>query len=681
MIADALRPSRWFATPQAGVRPEIQALRAIAVMLVVLYHLWPGRLPGGYAGVDVFFVISGYLITAHLLREVERTGSVALPAFWARRARRLLPAALLVVVVSAVGTLLFAPPTFWSDFFKQMGGAVFYVENWLLAADAVDYLAAENNASPVQHYWSLSAEEQFYLVWPLLILLAIWIARRHARPHRAILMTLGVVTTASLALSIVLTAVLPSAAYFITPTRAWEFGMGGLLVFAPAAASAGVRMTIAWAGAIGIVATGLLYSSETPFPGWQALLPVLATAAVIWAGTTTTRGSFAHLARFRPVQYVGDVSYSVYLWHWPPIVLLPYVLGRDLGFWELCGVLVLSIVLADLTKRFVEDPARKAPALASRAPRVTLLAAAAAMAVAVIVPAGGWLTASADSQAAAAEVQKFDPTAQCVGADALLDPSCADVEPVPADELVPAVSALKDDTADAYACYTQDPTVGDLKTCAYGSKAKDATRVALVGDSHAATLIPALKPHLLERNWRLNTYVGRGCTWTTSDADQGCAQYRDKLAAALTRYDIVLTTTVRATGAETADAAARRAAAWSAAIDAGVEVVAIADNPTVLDDMVDCVAQHPDEAAAGTECVMPPKRAAEPADPIRAAADLEPRAGLVDMTDAYCRADGCPMVAGGVVVYRDAHHLTVTYARSAAPVMLERIDEALSEAG
>ncbi|GAA3655888.1 acyltransferase family protein [Microbacterium marinilacus] len=673
--------SRWFAPPRRGVRPEIQALRAVAVMMVVLYHLWPNRLPGGYAGVDVFFVISGYLITAHLLREVERTGGVALASFWARRARRLLPASLLVVVVSAIATLLFVPRTFWSDFFRHMGGAIFYVENWLLAGDAVDYLAAESNASPVQHYWSLSAEEQFYLIWPLLIVAALWIARRSGAQRRAIAWVLATVTLGSLVMSIVMTSVLPSAAYFITPTRAWEFGIGGLLALVPAAASPTLRATAAWVGAAGIVATAFLYDGQTPFPGWHALLPVLATAAVIWAGTTSARGSLAHLARLRPVQYLGDISYSLYLWHWPPIVVLPYVLGRDMTFWELCGVLALTIVLADLTKRFVEDPVRSAGVLTSRAPRVSLYVAAAAMVVALVVPAGGWATARAESEAAAVEVERFDPTGQCVGADALLDPSCEGAAPVAADDLVPAVSALKEDTADAYECYTQTPEDGELRTCSYGSTEPDATRVALVGDSHAATLIPALKPHLVERGWRLDTYVARGCTWTAGLAESDCAEYRDGLIAALPDYDIVLTTTSRSAGAETEDAPSARAAAWGAAIDAGVEVVAITDNPRVLDDMVDCVAEHPDAAAAGTSCVMPRERAVEPADPILAAAEREPRAGVVRMNDAYCRDDGCPMVAGGVVVYRDAHHLTVTYARSVADVLLQRIDAALAAEG
>jgi peptidoglycan/LPS O-acetylase OafA/YrhL len=167
-----------------GIRPEIQVLRAIAVMAVVLFHLWPDRLPGGYVGVDVFFVISGYLITAHLLRQVDRTGTISLREFWARRARRLLPAALLVLLATLVAVFVWAPQTLWSQFIRSIVASALYVGNWQLAVDAVDYLAADNEASPAQHYWSLSVEEQFYLVWPLLILLGILLASRVARQSR-----------------------------------------------------------------------------------------------------------------------------------------------------------------------------------------------------------------------------------------------------------------------------------------------------------------------------------------------------------------------------------------------------------------------------------------------------------------------------------------------------------------
>ncbi len=164
------------------VRPEIQALRAIAVATVVIFHLRPKLLTGGYIGVDVFFAISGFLITSHLLREVDRTGAVGLAGFWARRARRILPAALLVLMVVALVTIISTPLTYWTQYFEEIRASTLYVENWWLAHQAINYLAADQAPSPVQHFWSLSAEEQFYLVWPMLILFAAVVARARAAP-------------------------------------------------------------------------------------------------------------------------------------------------------------------------------------------------------------------------------------------------------------------------------------------------------------------------------------------------------------------------------------------------------------------------------------------------------------------------------------------------------------------
>ena len=278
--------------PQHDYRPEVQGLRALAVGLVVLYHLWPDRLTGGYVGVDVFFVISGYLITSHLQRELQATGSIQLKRFWARRIRRLLPASLLVLAVSAVGVVALLPATVWMQSARQIGAAALYVQNWALAGDAVDYMAADNVPTVAQHYWSLSVEEQFYLVWPVLILvLARWSWRsrgRRAAPGRGMLVPgLVVLALASLAWSVVATATDRSAAYFVTPTRVWEFAAGALLALLGVARlgpSRGAGLALGRAGRDRRVRAAV--RRRHAFPGWIALVPVLGTVAVIAAGTT-----------------------------------------------------------------------------------------------------------------------------------------------------------------------------------------------------------------------------------------------------------------------------------------------------------------------------------------------------------------------------------------------------------
>ncbi|MGB4135346.1 MAG: acyltransferase, partial [Microbacterium sp.] len=331
-----------------GFRPDIQALRAVAILAVLLNHLWPVRLTGGYVGVDVFFVISGFLITGHLVRERAETGRIGLARFYARRVRRLLPAALLVLLLSAIAAFVLLPYPRWARTGGELIASAGYVENWLLSAMSVNYSALNQQASPAQHYWSLSVEEQFYLVWPLLLIAAWWWAARRAQNPRATAsLALGGLVAVSLTLSIVCTVTMPSQAYFVTYTRAWEFGVGGLVALIGARrlrrATANVLVLAGYA-AIGIAA--VWYGPATPFPGAMALLPVLGTAAVIVAGTGHDRLLPTFVTSSRPVQWLGDVSYSLYLWHWPLIVFVPFLLSDDLSTQMKVGVLITSLVLA-----------------------------------------------------------------------------------------------------------------------------------------------------------------------------------------------------------------------------------------------------------------------------------------------------------------------------------------------
>ena len=322
-------PQRTEPSKRRILRPEIQALRAIAVTTVVVFHYWPDLITGGYIGVDVFFAISGFLITGHLVREVDRSGHVSLPGFWARRARRILPAALLVLLFCTVATFLIVPLNLWDQFFREIQASTLYVENWNLAREAVDYLGAENRPSPVQHYWSLSVEEQFYIVWPVLILIAMMFVRKGSAllRRRSITTMLLLLTGASLAYSIWDTAINPAAAFFVTPTRVWEFGAGGLLALAATnTARPALRAAVSWLGIAMILVAAFAYNPQTPFPGIAAALPIAGTLAVIWAGSPDLRWSPLHWMKLRGTQWAGDVSYSIYLWHWPLLILAPFLL-------------------------------------------------------------------------------------------------------------------------------------------------------------------------------------------------------------------------------------------------------------------------------------------------------------------------------------------------------------------
>ncbi|HEU0257774.1 MAG TPA: acyltransferase, partial [Microbacteriaceae bacterium] len=369
-----------FGASRHSFRPEVQALRALAVALVVVFHLWPGALPGGFVGVDVFFVISGFLITGQLLREAGRLGRIRLGGFWARRVRRLLPAALASLAATGIATWLVAPQTVWRQYFSDIAASAAYVQNWHLVAQAVDYFAP-SGASPVQNFWSLAVEEQFYLVWPLLLVVALVATRR--RPgarRRAFVAVLGAASVASLIYCVVVSRDAAQIAYLSTLARGWEFGLGGLLALVLprlsrlgeraasrngwAAALSGARAALSWCGVAVIVVSAFLLNSGTAFPGAVALWPTLATCVVIAAGVPRGRWAPGRAMTLPAVQWLGGASYSLYLWHWPVIVLAPFawerIAGRSAPAWSSLLVLALSLALAWASKRWIEDRTRTA---------------------------------------------------------------------------------------------------------------------------------------------------------------------------------------------------------------------------------------------------------------------------------------------------------------------------------
>lgn len=670
------------AGPHAPRKPraDIQALRAFAVASVVLFHVWPRAVTGGYVGVDVFFVISGYLITGQLVRLREQ-GSLRLGAFWAARARRLLPAALLVLLASTALTLLFAPPALVTQYLRSIIGSTLYVENWLLAADAVDYLGADNAPPIAQHYWSLSVEEQFYILWPLLIIAATAgvVAKRFGR--RALVATLCIVTVASLVVSIVSTFAAPAFAYFATPVRIWEFGFGALIAVLPAIRLPDTVRSVAWIGGwAALIVTVFTFGPGTPFPGYAAVLPVAATAIIILIGPAAPF-RLARAQEWRPVQWAGDNSYGIYLWHWPLIVIAPAILGAPLVLWQNILLVVLTCVVAALGKRFVEDPLRFGRLTTFR-PRTILFGVATAMAVTIAaagIPAVA-ITAATQSQTAQAQAEIGNP-ASCRGASAMLEASCEgsrDRE-YAQDALVPGLAGLYDDTDGAFSCYES----GDapIEACRIGSAAPDARRIALTGDSHAAMLIPGLRDVAEERGWSIDVFVGRGCVWSTDD-DPSCAARQSKLQSDLIGggYDAIVVTAwnmLDMTPERRAERASQFAGRWQEAVAAGITVIPVLDNPGLPQSSADCLATT-QSFSLGT-CAFPAAQylLEDPLALASAQVGLKP----VDLRAAFCDASGsCPMVAGGVVVYRDLHHITATFSHSLAPYLADEIARALDAA-
>ena len=673
------------ATKVSHFLPHVQGLRAVAVLLVVFYHVWPGRLSGGYIGVDIFFVISGFLITGQLARELERTGRIALPSFWAKRARRLLPAAITVLVFCSLAVLFLLPLSSLVAEAREILASTFYVENWQLALGSVDYLAS-HDATTVQHYWSLALEEQFYLIWPLMLLGSTWLGVKFFAAKRWLPMVgvVAVVSVLSLLASVLYTNSNPAEAYFVTYTRFWEFGAGAILALVPRLRPSGAWWPniIGYAGLAMILAAGWFFDRDTPFPGYTALLPVIGTAMVITTDRAKHWWDVGSVLGGRPQRFVGDISYSLYLWHWPLIIVAPYIPGWGLSGLNRVALIAVCFLLAWLTKKFIEDPTRSWKFFTVRKPRFTYAGVIALMAVSSLFVGAAWVVNHPRYEAAAAELQQIrDNPPDCFGA--LAAPDCQN--PDLAAAIIPSPGFGNADSPGHAECFVQ-LNESAVKSCHFGSDAASAPRVALIGDSHAYQYIETLVSLAEERGWSLTTYLKGACPWTTAPVSgpspaftASCDDWRANLSAELATekpYDVVFTAALAHTpytvSAADHDTVLRDgfANAWKQAGTAAI--VTIVDNPDFEEDPNKCLRNAP-----ASSCTELRKDVLDAVDPL-ALAGAEAGATVLDFTDSYCDDTVCFSVIGGANVYRDQDHLTRTFALTLGPAIGAAIAAAIA---
>ena len=590
---------------------QIQGLRALAALLVVIFH---ARLvPGGFIGVDIFYVISGYLITGLILREIENTGTLNLGSFYQRRIKRLLPTSVFVLFATAIVGMFVLPAITRDALGRDLFAAATYVSNYLFAWWQNDYQNLNATPSPFIHYWSLAVEEQFYVVWPIFLLLL----SRYGK--RVVLYGVAISTALSLMLSIIQTQTSPIWAFYSLPTRAWELGVGALLLFIPE--SIWNNRFIPWIGLIGLAIAILKFDENTSFPGLNAVLPVVATALLIGSISIWPR-FFNDLSNNRISQWLGAISYPLYLWHWPALVLPSSALGRPLRIRERIFCILLTIILAHFTSKYIEQPIRHKKIDGKK---IYLFFAATTAASLV---AGAVITSTASSIISVKGTNyKFD---------------LVDVMQKPA--------VYGDNCHSNYG-------ESESGECAYGDLTSKTT-VVLYGDSHAAQWFPALEALANERGFKLISLTKSACpSVDVPRADQGafkdvhCQKWRENSVARIKqlRPAAVIMSSFQYFSPPSrftdenkwwTDGQKRLLDSLRGSSD---HLIYISDTPRPARDIPNCLASRAISSCNSTEKT-----------PVKIVRGFQ----IIDPTPWLC-TEFCPAIQDGYVVYRDASHISV----------------------
>jgi peptidoglycan/LPS O-acetylase OafA/YrhL len=600
---------------------QIQALRAVAATLVVLFHA--KLAPGGFIGVDIFYVISGYLITGIIVKEITLSGAFRYRSFFLRRGKRLLPASVSVLLLTALGAWLFLAPTVRSSLGKDILAATIYISNYLFAWWQNDYQNLNATPSPVIHYWSLAVEEQFYLLWPLLIF-TLWKVGR----ERLVLRGVIAVTLSSFVFSLYLTNASPIWAFYSLPTRAWELGVGALLLFIPkkvGASKSVLRTLLVWGSVLALTYSVLRFSDSTPFPGTAAIYPTFATAILILL-VKSWPPVLNDFSKLKVVQWLGEISYPFYLWHWPLLVIPSTRFGRPLTLWERFLLIALTALAADLTHRFIEKPISR-------------------------------------RSISEINIAKFSIAATLTGvlaASAIMVSNQADI-------------SLPNGRSISIAAVMQKPRIYDdgchanygekvSPECLYGDKGSD-RKIVLYGDSHAAQWFPALEKIANDEGFALTSLTKSACPAAEvlrieagAFKNSDCVAWRKN---AIERIKEINPEVVIMSGFQHFDYPkkfgsreqwwfAGQRSLWESLNGISAKLIYISDTPHPLRDIPSCLAT----AKAG-EC-----DGNEKSDP-RVVGGFT----TLDPTPWLC-PDSCPAIVNGVVAYRDASHISVEMSAS-----------------
>ncbi|MFD2044513.1 acyltransferase family protein [Ornithinibacillus salinisoli] len=652
-------------------RPEIEGVRVVAAFLVAIYHIWLGAVSGG---VDVFFIVSGYLITVSLLTKMERYGKFNYFDYLLGLARRLFPLSFTVLFFTGLFSIIIMPQLQWKQIISEIFSSAFYFQNWQLATNAIDYLAQNNDASPLQHFWALSIQGQFYVTWPLVIFTAYLIAKKILKTptRKTLLVILSTMFLISIGYSIYITDNNQPWAYFDTFARVWEFSLGGIiaLLLPYLRMKKTISLIIGWLGLSIICFTGIILPVSNVFPGYVALLPTTGVILVIIAAENGSKFGVDKLLGTKPFLYLGNISYGFYLWHWPLLIFYYAYFGTDtVSITDGMLIMLLTLILSIISVKVIETPIRKINIKQSRMKLAVILAI-------IIIPAlslnTSWGLYANANQGKYTEVFNMEdyPGAFVVEEDIKPNPN---KEPILME--ANATSALPEFYSSS-SCYANNREETEVEICSFGETESPDYTIALVGGSHSGHWFPALIELSEKLKLKIDIYNKDGCRFTDDDFNgqmtDECMEWNKNVIQPLmdNAPDIIFTTANVNNGSTVPIGYINQ---WKK-FEGVTEIFAIRDNPRMKEKIPVCL-----ETKSPDECSVPREDALSDIPPWENTEGIPNNVTFADLSDYFCDDNTCKPIIGNVIVYRDQHHLTNLFVKTLAPALEEHIIKALDK--
>ena len=654
--------------PDKRYRTELEGLRTVATLLIAIYHIWLGRVSGG---VDLFFVLSGFLITMSLVSKIEKTGKIHFWDYLLGLAKRLFPLALTVIIFITGVSMFVLPQVQWDQTISHMFASTLFFENWRLSLDAVDYLAQDNAASPFQHFWSMSIQGQFYLLWPFLMFIAYMLARKVLKTpvRKTLVAVLVIVFILSLSYSIYITNVNQPWAYFDLFARIWEFSLGGIfaLLLPYLSLHKWISMFIGWIGLLIVCFTGVLIPVSDLFPGYIALLPIGGALLVILSAENSTQFGVDKLLGAKPFLTLGKYTYGFYLWHWPLLIFYKvYMDTNTVSIEHGLLIIVATFILAYVSTNFIETPIRQINVRQSKTKLVVVLCVMLFPVLAMNYSFNYFVEQVKAQKSLAYGTQDYP------GALAFQQ----NIQVKEGIEFIPSMVNVKTDMPSFYddkQCFTNSGAV--VTKCSFGVTDNPDYIIALVGGSHSGHWFPALEPLAEELNFQLDVYIRDGCRFTNESfggqVTPECLSWNEKVMDVLLQDppDLVFTP---ATLNKRDVIPVGYVAQWRR-LEGVTQIFAIRDNPRMAEDVPTCLERVSDPS----ECSVPRDQGVSDIAPWKNTSGIPSNVMFTDLTDNFCDESRCYAVIGNIIVYRDKHHITAEYAKTLAPALRKPLAEAL----